>query len=133
METIFIDVFRKHYLNEDLSTRVTVDGEHLNGNKSNRIEDYIPDFNAGYVSSVIYYDDFVLIISERNTKWFEYVPMIYSSMPSYTETVYTAYTYDAEIIWRSAVDSTDYERLAEIKKAYEEEQERFKKWKSENE
>jgi hypothetical protein len=101
--------------------------------KSKRIEDYIPDFNAGYVSSVIYYDDFVLIISERNTKWFEYVPMVYSSIPSYTETVYTAYTYDAEIIWRSAVDSTDYERLAEIKKEYEEEQERFKKWKSENE
>ena len=87
----------------------------------------------GYVSSVIEYDDFVLIISERNTKWFEYVPMIYSTIPSYTETVYKAYTYDAEIIWRSAVDSTDYERLAEIKKEYEEEQERFKKWKSENE
>ena len=87
----------------------------------------------GYVSSVIEYDDFVLIISERNTKWFEYVPMIYSTIPSYTETVYTAYTYDAEIIWRSAVDSTDYERLAEIKKEYEAEQERIKKWKSENE
>mgnify|MGYP003300589931 CR=1 FL=1 len=101
--------------------------------KGKRIEDYIPDFNAGYVSSVIYYDDFVLIISEHDTKWFEYVPMVYSSMPSYTETVYTAYTYDAEIIWRSAVDSTDYERLAEIKKAYEEEQERFAKWKNENE
>jgi hypothetical protein len=133
METIYIDVFRKHYLNDDLSTRVTVDGVAPNAYKSKRIEDYIPDFNAGYVSSVIEYDDFVLIISERNTKWFEYVPMVYSSIPSYTETVYTAYTYDAEIIWRSAVDSTDYERLAEIKKEYEEEQERFKKWKSENE
>jgi len=133
METIYIDIFRKHHLNDDLSTRDTVDGVPPNGNKSDRIEDYIPDFIAGYVSSVIYYDDFVLIISERNTKWFEYVPMVYSSMPSYTETVYTAYTYDAEIIWRSAVDSTDYERLAEIKKEYEEEQERFAKWKSENE
>lgn len=133
METIYIDVFRKHYLNEDLSTRVTVDGEYLNGNKSNRIEDYIPDFNAGYVSSVIYYDDFVLIISERNTKWFEYVPIVYSTIPSYTETVYTAYTYNAEIIWRSAVDSTDYERLAEIKKEYDEWQKRFENSKSENE
>lgn len=133
METIYIDVFSKHYLNDDLSTRVTVDGVPANGNKSDRIEDYIPDFNAGYVSSVIYYDDFVLIISERDTKWFEYVPMVYSSIPSYTETVYTAYTYDTEIIWRSAVDSTDYERLAEIKKAYEEEQARINKYKSENE
>ena len=133
METIYIDVFRKHYLNDDLSTRDTVDGVAPNAYKSKRIEDYIPDFNAGYVSSVIYYDDFVLIISEHNTKQFEYVPMIYSYRPSYTETVYTAYTYDAEIIWRSAVDSTDYERLAEIKKEYEAEQERFKKWKSENE
>lgn len=81
----------------------------------------------GYVSSVIEYDDFILIVSERDTKWFEYVPMIYSSIPSYTETVYSAYTYDGELIWRSSVDSTDYERLAEIKKAYEEEQDRFNK------
>lgn len=81
----------------------------------------------GYVSSVIEYDDFILIVSERDTKWFEYVPMVYSSIPSYTETVYSAYTYEGELIWRSAVDSTDYERLAAIKKAYEEEQDRFNK------
>ncbi len=128
-----------NYLNDDLSPRKTVEstepidecisysfslsGSHVFWS----IERFISDFDAGYVSSVIYYDDFILIISERDTKWFEYVPMVYSSMPSYTETVYTAYTYDAEIIWRSAVDSTDYERLAEIKKEYEEEQERFKK------
>lgn len=133
VETIYIDVFRKHYLNDDLSTRVTVDGVAPNAYKSKRIEDYIPDFNAGYVSSVIYYDDFVLIISERNTKWFEYVPIVYSTIPSYTETVYTAYTYNAEIIWRSAVDSTDYERLAEIKKEYDEWQKRFENSKSKNE
>ncbi len=87
----------------------------------------------GYVSSVIEYDDFVLIVSKRDTKWFEYVPMIYSTIPSYTETVYSAYTYDGELIWRSAVDSTDYERLAEVKKAYEEERERINKWRSETE
>ena len=120
--------YRMNSLNHDLSTRATaeVNGgieELISCNYPNinygpdvlwSVEDFLPDFNAGYVSSVIYYDDFVLIISERNTKWFEYVPMVYSSMPSYTETVYTAYTYDAEIIWRSAVDSTDYERLSEM-------------------
>ncbi len=132
VEKKFKDVYRKQYLDDSLLMRSTIDtleppAEYL------IIEDFIPNFDAGYVSSVIYYDDFVLIISEHNTKWFEYVPMVYSSIPSYTETVYTAYTYGAEIIWRSAVDSTDYERLAKVKKEYEEEQERFKKWKSENE
>ena len=126
-ETVYVDAYRRHYLNDDLSTRATDDGVSPDANKSKRIEDYIPDFDAGNVTSVIYYDDFVLIISERNTKWFEYTPMIYSSMPSYTETVYTAYTYDAEMIWRSAVDSTDYEELAAIKKEYDEEQARIKK------
>ncbi len=77
----------------------------------------------GYVSSVIEYDDFILIVSERDTYEADNIHFLHM----YTETVYTAYTYDAEIIWRSAVDSTDYERLAEIKKAYEEEQDRFNK------
>ena len=77
----------------------------------------------GYVSSVIEYDDFILIVSERDTYEADNIHFLHM----YTETVYTAYTYDAEIIWRSAVDSTDYERLAEIKKAYEEERDRFNK------
>jgi hypothetical protein len=137
-------VYSKLCLNNNLETRTTVDvldvevDDTIGGNIKNcspylNIEEFIPDFDDGNVISVIYYDDFVLIISERNTKWFEYVPMVYSSMPSYTETVYTAYTYDAEIIWRSAVDSTDYERLAEIKKEYDEWQKRFENSKSENE
>lgn len=136
-------VYKKYYLRDTLSTRATEDEVELLDDKiawsdSNNyrsywdIQDFLPDFDAGHVSSVIYYDDLILIISEHDTKWFEYVPMIYSSMPSYTETVYTAYTYDAEIIWRSAVDSTDYERLAEIKKEYDEERARINKYKSEN-
>ena len=137
-------VYSKLCLNNNLETRTTVDvldvevDDTIGGNIKNcspylNIEEFIPDFDDGNVISVIYYDDFVLIISERNTKWFEYVPIVYSSIPSYTETVYTAYTYDAEIIWRSAVDSTDYERLAEIKKEYDEWQKRFENSKSKNE
>ena len=87
---------------------------------------------GGDVTGVIEYDDFVLIISERDTKWFEYTPMLYSTIPSYTETVYTAHALDGTILWRTAVDSTDYARLAAVKKEYMEERERFEKWMEEN-
>ncbi len=99
---------------------------------------YSPQMNGdtipatgGDVSAVIEYDDFVLIISEHDTKWFEYVPWIYSTIPTYTETVYTAHALDGTILWRTAVDSTDYNRLAAIKQEYKEEQERFEEWRKE--
>lgn len=94
-----------------------------------RVDDFVSGYNGkeigelGDVISCIKYNDFALIVSERDTYEADNIHFLHM----YTETVYTAYTYDAEIIWRSAVDSTDYERLAEIKKAYEEEQERFNK------
>ena len=37
----------------------------------------------------------------------------------YTETVYSAYTKDGELIWRSAVDSSDYEKFREISEKYD--------------
>ncbi len=100
------------------------------GYNPGKLGDEIPA-TGGYVTGVIEYDDFVLIISERDTKWFEYVPMIYSTIPAYTETVYTAHALDGTILWRTAVDSTDYARLAAIRQEYNEEQERFEKWRKE--
>lgn len=86
----------------------------------------------GSVSSVVEYDDFVLIISERNTKMYPYLPMFWSSYCYYTETVYTAHALDGTILWRTAVDSTDYARLAAVKKEYMEEREKIEKWMEEN-
>lgn len=100
------------------------------GYNPEKLGDEIPA-TGGYVTGVIEYDDFVLIISKRDTKWFEYVPMIYSTIPAYTETVYTAHALDGTILWRTAVDSTDYARLAAIRQEYKEEQERFEKWRKE--
>ena len=94
-------------------------------------DDEIPA-TGGNVTGVIEYDDFVLIISERNTKMYPYLPMFWSSHCYYTETVYTAHALDGTILWRTAVDSTDYARLAAVKKEYMEERERFEKWMEEN-
>jgi hypothetical protein len=64
-------------------------------------------------TAVIEYDDFILLVSEHDTK--HYYPLLLMSTPfSFTETVYTAYNHDGEILWRAAVDSTDYESLARL-------------------
>ncbi len=86
-----------------------------------RVDDFVSGYNGkeigelGDVISCIKYNDFVLIVSERDTYEAENIHFLHM----YTETVYTAYTYDAEIIWRSAVDSTDYEKLAQVKEKYD--------------
>ncbi|MBO5702194.1 MAG: hypothetical protein J6S71_07120 [Clostridia bacterium] len=64
-------------------------------------------------TAVIEYDDFILLVSEHDTK--HYYPLLLMSTPfSFTETVYTAYSFDGNILWRTAVDSTDYEYLARL-------------------
>ncbi len=64
-------------------------------------------------TAVIEYDDFILLVSEHDTK--HYYPLLPMSTPfSFTETVYTAYSFDGNILWRAAVDSTDYESLARL-------------------
>lgn len=86
----------------------------------------------GRVSSVIEYDDFVLIISERETKMYPYLPMFWSSHCYYTETVYTAHALDGTILWRTAVDSTDYAQLAAVRQQCEDERKGFEKWMEEH-
>ncbi len=68
-----------------------------------------PDFDAGSVSSIIEYDDFVLVVSTHNTGVYEKMPIYVSSIWFYTETVYSAYSKDGKLLWRSAVDSTRYD------------------------
>ena len=94
-------------------------------------DDEIPA-TGGNVTGVIEYDDFVLIISERNTKMYPYLPMFWSSHCYYTETVYTAHALDGTILWRTAVDSTDYAQLVAVKQLCEDERKELEKWMEEH-
>lgn len=127
--------YYKIYLNDSLSTKKTVasDAPVSKTIYSSGFRNYYAYWNAqdffsglyeeeGQIKSVIYYEDFILFISEHDTKCFQYYTPHWdgSNIASYTETVYAAYTYDAELIWRTAVDSTDYEYLASLKNEYDE-------------
>ncbi len=81
----------------------------IGGKTIHDITEFDPDFDAGGVSSIIEYDDFVLIISTHATGIYENMPIYISSFWYYTETVYSAYSKDGKLIWRSAVDSTRYD------------------------
>lgn len=94
-------------------------------------DDEIPA-TGGNVTGVIEYDDFVLIISERNTQMYPYLPMFWSSHCYYTETVYTAHALDGTILWRTAVDSTDYAQLVAVKQLCEDERKELEKWMEEH-
>ncbi len=83
------------------------------------IQSFLPDFDGGRVTAAIEYDDFYLIVSEHDTKYFGLAGYASSTMLFYTETVYSAYTKDGELIWRSAVDSSDYEKFQEISDKYD--------------
>ena len=89
---------------------------YISGEPYYKYEDFFADFDRNKSSCVeiIEYDDFVLFVSAHYT-FNEYERVTFrSTIPYYwhcNETVYTAYSYDGEIIWRATVDSTDYEAL----------------------
>ncbi len=66
-------------------------------------------FDAGSPKAFIDYGNFYLIVSENITGIYENQPLMISSMWYYTETVYSAYDYNGELLFRASVDSTpDY-------------------------
>lgn len=69
-------------------------------------------------SELIDYGDFVLSIGNRYTSDYDFLKDGFSSVLQiksfYTETVYAAYTKQGELIWRTAVDSTNYEMIKEL-------------------
>ena len=81
--------------------------------------DFFTDYDCekSFPVEIIEYDSFVLFISTHHT-YNDYEGISASStIPPFshaTETVYTAYSYDGEIIWRATVDTTDYEALQEM-------------------
>lgn len=85
-----------------------------NGNPIYNTDPIFDDFDAGWVKAYIDYGDFYLIVSERNTGEYENTPGYISSIWYYTETVYSAYDYNGELIFRDAVDSSpDYDSIVE--------------------
>lgn len=71
-------------------------------------------FDAGSPAAFIDYGDFYMIVSENITGIYENTPLVLSSIWYYTETVYSAYDYDGNLIFRASVDSSpDFDARAE--------------------
>lgn len=80
------------------------------GNAVYKSDPLLDGFDAGTPEAFVCYDDFYLIISENNTGIYESTPPIISSIWYYTETVYSAYDYSGNLIFRASVDSSpDYD------------------------
>lgn len=76
--------------------------------------EYLKDFDAGTPHAFIDYGDYYLIVSENVTGEYENTPPMLSSIWHYTETVYSAYDYNGELLFRTAVDSSrDFDAMAE--------------------
>ena len=72
-------------------------------------------FDAGTPTAVIDYGDFYLIVSENDTGVYENTPSYISSVWYYTETVYSAYNKNGDLLFRASTDSSpDYNELASI-------------------
>lgn len=82
-------------------------------------DDLFNNFDAGSLSSYIEYEDFYLIVSENQTGVYEKTPEFISSIWYYTETVYSGYDYDGELLFRASVDSTpDYDARLNVLQNY---------------
>ncbi len=67
-------------------------------------------FDAGGPEAFIDYGDFYLIVSENITGVYENTPLLSSNFWFYTETVYSAYDENGNLIFRASVDSSpDYD------------------------
>ena len=73
------------------------------------------DFDAGNPTAFMDYGDFYLIVSTNNTGIYEDTPTYISSIWYYKETVYSAYDYSGNLLFRTAVNSTpEYGESASI-------------------
>lgn len=79
----------------------------------------LKDYDAGTPTAYIGYEDFYLIVSENQTGVYEKTPEFISSIWYYTETVYSGYDYDGELLFRASVDSTpDYDARLNVLQNY---------------
>ncbi len=67
-------------------------------------------FDAGALIAFMDYEDFYLLVSTNRTGIYENMPAMISSIWYYTETVYSAYDYSGNLLFRATVDSSpDYD------------------------
>ncbi len=86
-----------------------------NGVPLYKSDELLNDFDAGEPEAFIDYGDFYLIVSENITGIYEKTPPMISATWFYTETVYSAYNYDGELLFRTSMDSSpDYDAQSEI-------------------
>jgi len=84
--------------------------------------DFFKDYDQDRSMSriIIQYDDFVLLVYQRFTSDYRHSTNTFVSdtLPSfyYRERVYAAYSKNGELLWRTAVDATNYKMLKEIYK-----------------
>ena len=77
-------------------------------------DDLLKGFDAGTPTAFIDYGDFYLIVSENITGQYENTPPMVNSIWCYTETVYSGYDENGNLIFRTAVDSSpDYDAMAQ--------------------
>lgn len=80
--------------------------------ESSDIFDSFNTFVTGMPTAVIDYGNFILIVSENITGAYEKTPSAISSAWYYTETVYSAYNKNDELIFRASTDSSpDYDSM----------------------
>ena len=71
------------------------------------------DFYAGSLHAFIDYGDFYLLVSTKRTGRYENQPPMFSHIWYYCETVYSAYDYNDNLIFRTSVDSSpDYDAMS---------------------
>ena len=86
----------------------------INGEPIYRNHKSLKDFDGGYVTAILDYDEFYLVISENETGEYENQPTFISRSWRYTETVYSAYDKKDKLLWRGTVDSSpDFDAMAE--------------------
>lgn len=72
----------------------------------------LKNFDTGRPEAYLDYGDFTMIISENNTGIYEKTPLFISSTWYYTETVYSGYDKNGDLIFRASVDSSpDYDAM----------------------
>ncbi|MBQ9778886.1 MAG: hypothetical protein IJW22_08190 [Clostridia bacterium] len=78
----------------------------LDGEPANGAHKRLENFDGGYITTILDYDQFYLVISENATGRYEDQPGWISHVWEYTETVYSAYDKKDNLLWRATVDSS---------------------------
>lgn len=77
-------------------------------------DDFLKSFDAGTPRAFIDYGDFYLIVSENITGEYKNTPPVISRIWYYTESVYSGYDENDNLIFRTAVDSSpDYDAMTQ--------------------